>query len=107
MTSLYRTLGTLPLVKRERKARKENQILFNVVCLSLSTEEGPQDAEIFTLVQLSENKVALKSGYGRYLGVNSSGEVIGKAEAVAAREQWEAIFEDVQLHVHVHVSLTL
>ncbi|XP_003383602.1 PREDICTED: protein FRG1-like [Amphimedon queenslandica] len=57
-------------------------------------EEGPEDAEIFTLVQLSENKVALKSGYGRYLGVNSSGEVIGKAEAVAAREQWEAIFEE-------------
>lgn len=50
---------------------------------------------MFTLVQLSENKIALKSGYGRYLGVNSSGEVIGKAEAVAAREQWEPIFEDV------------
>lgn len=59
-------------------------------------DEEPDDAEIFTLVQLSENKVALKSGYGRYLGVNSAGEVIGKAEAVAAREQWEAIFEEVR-----------
>ena len=97
MTSLYRTQGTLPLEKREKKARRDNKVLFNRECLSLSTEEGPEDAEIFTLVQLSENKVALKSGYGRYLGVNSSGEVIGKAEAVAAREQWEAIFEEVRI----------
>ena len=66
-------------------------ILWSVVVLT----EVDRLAEIFTLVQLSENKVALKSGYGCYLGVNSSGEVIGKAEAVAAREQWEAIFEEV------------
>ncbi|XP_041379346.1 protein FRG1-like [Gigantopelta aegis] len=57
-------------------------------------EDGPDEAEIFTLVQLSENKIALKSGYGRYLGVNSAGEVIGKSEAVALREQWEPVFED-------------
>ena len=70
---------------------------FSITFSSFSPlDEEPDDAEIFTLVQLSENKVALKSGYGRYLGVNSAGEVIGKAEAVAAREQWEAIFEEVR-----------
>jgi protein FRG1 len=58
-------------------------------------EDGPDDAEIFTLVVLSERKVALKSGYGRYIGVNTAGEVIGKSEAIAAREQWEPVFENV------------
>lgn len=51
---------------------------------------------MFTIVQLSETKIAIKSGYGRYLGVNTSGDVIGKAEAVAAREQWEPVFQDVR-----------
>ena len=40
-------------------------------------------------------QIALKSGYGCYLGVNTAGEVIGKTEAVAAREQWEPVFENV------------
>ena len=54
-------------------------------------DEGPDDAEIFTLVVLSDNKIALKSGYGCYLGVNTAGEVIEKIETVAAREQWEPV----------------
>lgn len=70
-------------------------IIFYCIPTISVIEDGPDEAEIFTLVQLSENKIALKSGYGRYLGVNSAGEVIGKSEAVALREQWEPVFEEV------------
>ena len=49
------------------------------------------------MVTLSDTKLAIKSGYGRYLGVDTSGEVVGKAEAVGPREQWEPVFEEVGL----------
>ncbi len=58
--------------------------------------EGPDPAEIFTIVQISETKIAIKSGYQRYLSVNTAGEVIGREEAIGMREQWEAVFEDVR-----------
>ena len=58
-------------------------------------DEGPDPAEVFTVVRVSELKVALKSGYGRYLGVNTAGELIGRAEAMGPREQWETVFEEV------------
>ncbi len=49
------------------------------------------------MVHVSETKVALKSGYGRYVGVNTAGELVGKAEAVGPRETWEPVFEEVRL----------
>ena len=56
------------------------------------------------VVQCSETKVALKSGYGRYVGVNTSGDLIGRAEAIGPRETWEPVFEEVSTSlVHVHV----
>ena len=54
------------------------------------------------VVQCSETKVALKSGYGRYVGVNTSGELIGRAEAIGPRETWEPVFEEVGTSL-VHV----
>lgn len=59
------------------------------------TDEGPDPSEVFTIVQISDTKVAIKSGYSRYLSVNSAGEVIGREEAIGMREQWEPVFEDV------------
>lgn len=40
-------------------------------------------------------RIALKSGYGKYLGVNSEGLVVGRSDAIGAREQWEPVFQDV------------
>ena len=57
------------------------------------------------MVQLSETKIALKSAYGRYVGVSTSGELVGRAEAVGPREQWEPVFEDVCVCVCVCVTL--
>lgn len=40
-------------------------------------------------------RVALKSGYGKYLGINSDGVVVGRSDAIGSREQWEPVFQDV------------
>lgn len=40
-------------------------------------------------------RIALKSGYGKYLGVNSDGVVVGRSDAIGSREQWEPVFQDV------------
>ena len=59
-------------------------------------EDSPDPAEVFTVVRVAETKVALKSGYGRYLGVDTAGELVGRAEAVGSRESWEPVFEEVR-----------
>ncbi|XP_066429505.1 protein FRG1 [Eleutherodactylus coqui] len=56
--------------------------------------EGPDPPEQFTAIKLSDSRIALKSGYGKYLGINSDGLVIGRADAIGAREQWEPVFQD-------------
>ncbi|XP_028316244.1 protein FRG1 [Gouania willdenowi] len=57
-------------------------------------DEGPDPPEQFTAVKLSDARVALKSGYGKYLGINSEGLVVGRSDAIGPREQWEPVFED-------------
>ncbi|XP_005091186.1 protein FRG1 [Aplysia californica] len=56
--------------------------------------DGPDPAEIFTLIKVSETKVAFKSGYGKYLSVESDGKVVGRSEAMGPREQFEPVFQD-------------
>ena len=46
-------------------------------------------------VRLVYLRVALKSGYGKYLGINSDGVVVGRSDAIGSREQWEPVFQDV------------
>ncbi|XP_032806104.1 protein FRG1 [Petromyzon marinus] len=60
------------------------------------TDDGPSPPEQFTAVKLSDTRIALKSGYGKYLGV-SEGVVVGRADAIGSREQWEPIFQDGKL----------
>lgn len=55
--------------------------------------EGPSPEEILTAISISETKVALKSGYGKYVGVDKKGIVIGRSDAVGLIEQWEPIFQ--------------
>ncbi|XP_026749004.1 protein FRG1 homolog [Galleria mellonella] len=56
--------------------------------------EGPSPEEIFTAFPAGENKFALKSGYGKYLGVSKDGVVIGRSDAVGPMEQWEPVWQD-------------
>ncbi|CAO2611972.1 Protein FRG1 [Lemmus lemmus] len=53
------------------------------------------DNGLFTLgAPHREGLIALKSGYGKYLGINSDGLVIGRSDAIGPREQWEPVFQD-------------
>ncbi|KAG8446961.1 hypothetical protein GDO86_014413 [Hymenochirus boettgeri] len=56
-------------------------------------DEGPAPPEQFTAIKLSDSRIALKSGYGKYLGINSEGLIIGRSDAIGSREQWEPVFE--------------
>lgn len=56
--------------------------------------DGPAPEEILTAFPVNETKVAIKSGYGKYLRVDSEGAVTGRSDAVGPMEQWEPIFED-------------
>ncbi|XDV14785.1 hypothetical protein PO909_014974 [Leuciscus waleckii] len=57
-------------------------------------DEGPDPPEQFTAIRLSDSRIALKSGYGKYLGISSDGVVIGRSDAIGSREQWEPVFQD-------------
>ncbi|CAB1461071.1 unnamed protein product [Pleuronectes platessa] len=57
-------------------------------------DEGPDPPEQFTAIKFSDSRIALKSGYGKYLGINSEGLVVGRSDAIGAREQWEPVFQD-------------
>lgn len=58
--------------------------------------EGPDPEEMFTVVPVNDTRLALKSGYGKFLGVGTADRMVGRADAVGPREQWEPIFQDGQ-----------
>ncbi|KAG8512559.1 Protein FRG1, partial [Galemys pyrenaicus] len=68
--------------------------LFTLGAPHKEVDEGPSPPEQFTAVKLSDSRIALKSGYGKYLGINSDGLVIGRSDAIGPREQWEPVFQD-------------
>uniref|UniRef100_A0A8C7EVJ1 Protein FRG1 n=1 Tax=Neovison vison TaxID=452646 RepID=A0A8C7EVJ1_NEOVI len=69
--------------------------LFTLGAPHKEVDEGPSPPEQFTAVKLSDSRIALKSGYGKYLGINSDGLVVGRSDAIGPREQWEPVFQDV------------
>lgn len=56
--------------------------------------DGPSPEEIFTAIKINENRIAFKSGYGKYMKVEKDGIITGRSDAVSAVEQFEAIFEN-------------
>jgi len=65
----------------------------------LVTGEGPSPEEILTAVRVSGSVIALKSGYDKYLSVQTDGRVVGRSDAISGREQWEPVFQDVRSSV--------
>lgn len=60
--------------------------------------EPPAPEEIFTALPVSETRVAFKSGYGKYLNVDTrTGMVAGRSDAVGATEQFEPVWEEGRL----------
>ncbi|KAJ2951266.1 hypothetical protein O0L34_g5667 [Tuta absoluta] len=66
--------------------------------------EGPSPEEIFTAFPAGETKFALKSGYGKYVGVSKEGTVMGRSDAVGAMEQWEPVWQDGKTAILSSVS---
>lgn len=62
-----------------------------------SEGEGPAPEEILTAFIVSDTKISLKSGYGKYLRVEKDGLVTGRSDAVGTLEQWEPVFQDGKL----------
>jgi len=59
----------------------------------------PSPEEIFTGICVAENKIAIKSGYGKYLRVESNGDLIGRSDAIGSPEQFELVFQDGKLAI--------
>lgn len=55
--------------------------------------ESPLPEEILTAITISETRIALKSGYGKYLGVDKDGLIVGRSDAIGPLEQFEPIFQ--------------
>jgi len=65
-------------------------------------EAIPMEEEIFTLIKISENKIAFKSGYGKYVSVNARGDVMARSEAVGPQEQIEVVIENEKIALQGH-----
>ena len=59
--------------------------------------QGPDPIEILTAVRIGDTKIALKSGYDKYLSVEANGKVTGRSDAIGGREQWEPVFQEVSI----------
>lgn len=60
--------------------------------------QGPDPEEIFMAIKINDEKIALKSGFNKYLKVGSSnGQIMGISDAVGLMEQLEPVFQDGKL----------
>uniref|UniRef100_H2Z7V4 Protein FRG1 homolog n=1 Tax=Ciona savignyi TaxID=51511 RepID=H2Z7V4_CIOSA len=59
--------------------------------------DGPDLPEQLTCIVVSTTKIALKTGFGKYLSVDRSNKVVGISDAVSSKEQWEPVFEEGKL----------
>ncbi|CAF3255715.1 unnamed protein product, partial [Rotaria sp. Silwood2] len=50
--------------------------------------EGPEQQHILTAIRISENKIALKSGFRKYLAINKNGLVIGRSALSASNDKF-------------------
>lgn len=55
--------------------------------------DSPLPEEILTAITISETRIALKSGYGKYLGVDKDGLIVGRSDAIGPLEQFEPVFQ--------------
>ncbi|CAL2035512.1 unnamed protein product [Caenorhabditis brenneri] len=67
--------------------------------------EGPNPEEIFALVKTPDDaKISLKTGFGRYVGVDSEFQLVAFSEAIGVREQFVLVFQDGKTAVQAVAS---
>ncbi|CEF70210.1 Protein FRG1 homolog [Strongyloides ratti] len=55
----------------------------------------PNPEEVFTIIKAPDDVAfSIKTGYGRYIGVNANKELVATAEAISERERFEIVFEN-------------
>ena len=60
--------------------------------------DGPVAQEVFTITNVSESRIAIKTAFGRYLSVDfEDGSVDGRAEAIGATQLFQPVFQGVSL----------
>ncbi|GIY61635.1 protein FRG1 [Caerostris extrusa] len=60
---------------------------------------GPDPEEILTAIPISDSKIALKSGYNKYLRVGPDGRLYGRSDAIGSMEQWEPVFQEEKIAI--------
>ena len=59
-------------------------------------------------IKINDTKIALKSGFNKYLKVHGNGQVLGISDAVGAMEQLEPIFQvNIELIPCAHINRPL
>ena len=61
--------------------------------------EVPDQEEVLTVIKVDSSKIALKSGYNKYLSIDSKDQVVGRSDAIGPREQFEPIFQDGKIAI--------
>lgn len=61
--------------------------------------EGPEQQEILTAIRISENKIALKSGFGKYLAINKNGLVVGRSGSSTNSKEKTNLIQTVDFSV--------
>jgi len=57
--------------------------------------QGPTAPEIFTMIKVTEARVAFKTAYGRYVSLNENSRAItAREEAMGVREMWQPLTRD-------------
>nr|CAB3247105.1 protein FRG1 [Phallusia mammillata] len=59
--------------------------------------DGPDLPEQLTCVVVSDSKIALKTGFGKYLSVDRQNLIVGVSDAISIKEQWEPVFQEDKL----------
>ncbi|XP_015189711.1 PREDICTED: protein FRG1-like [Polistes dominula] len=92
--SIKEIYGTVAIeFEKQTYIRTLDNVLFTLSAPH-ANGEGPSPEEILTALCISDNLIALKSGYGKYLGVEKNGLVVGRSDAIGVFEQqWKPIFK--------------
>ena len=54
----------------------------------------PQPEDLFSIVRVSDNRLAFKTAFGRYVSCDDGGTITARTEAMGTRELWQAIWKD-------------
>jgi protein FRG1 len=61
--------------------------------------EGPAFDEQFMAFIVNENKIFIKSGFGKYLKVDSNDVIVGRSDAAGEKESFEPIWQDGKMAI--------